>query len=126
MRKRPLSITVTGWLFLAAGAIGLAYHAAEFDVTRPFEHGLVLVMRLLAVLCGVFLLRGANWARWLLLAWIAYHVLLSALHTPFELVAHGVLFALVAYFLLRPKVSAYFHGARAGAPQTGREPRCSR
>ena len=34
----------------------------------------------LAIVCGVFLLRGHNWARWLALAWIAFHVVLSAFH----------------------------------------------
>jgi hypothetical protein len=61
----------------------------------------------------VFMLRGCNWARWLLLVWIAYHVILSAFHSLSELVMHSLLFALVAYFLLRPQASAYFRGARA-------------
>src|SRR3989442_16009799 len=108
MNKRPLSVTLIGWLFIAAGGIGLAYHAAEFRTRRPLEFAVVCFVRLLAVVGGAFLLRGRNWARWLLLAWMAYHVLLSVLHTPVELVMHGVLLAVIAYFLFRPKASAYF------------------
>src|SRR6266700_3042922 len=113
---RPRSITVIGWLFVAAGVIGLAYHATEFKAWRPFQYELlwVCLVRLLAVFCGVFMLRGSNWARWLLLVWIAYHVVLSAFHSFAEFVIHGLLFAVVAYFLFRPRASAYFRGVRNG------------
>ena len=109
MRRRPVSVTVVGWLFIAAGVIGLAYHAGDFT-QRPFRSDVVWValVRLLAVIGGVFLLRGHNWARWLLLAWLAFHVALSALHTPFELVFHALLFLAIAYLLFRAPASAYF------------------
>ena len=107
MNKRPRSVTVISWLFVAAGAIGLAYHATEFKAFQ-YEVVWVCLVRLLAILCGVFMLRGSNWARWLLLVWIAYHVILSAFHSLSELVVHSLLFAVVAYFLLRPQASAYF------------------
>ena len=63
------------------------------------------------------MLRGRNWARWLLLIWIAYHVILSGVHSLSQLVVHGLLFAVVAYFLFRPRASAYFRGSRAEPPQ---------
>ena len=114
MNKRPRSITVIGWLFIATGVIGLGYHATEFKADRPFQYdvGWVCFVRLLAILCGVFVLCGSNWARWALLGWIAYHVVLSAFHSLSELAMHTLLFALVAYFLLRPQASAYFRGGR--------------
>jgi hypothetical protein len=117
MNKRPHSVTVIGCLFVVAGAIGLAYHGAEFKAQHPFDNDIILVLlvRLLAILGGVFLLRGSGWARWFLLIWIAYHVILSAFHTVFELIMHGLLFAVIAYFLYRPRVSAYFRDMRAGA-----------
>ena len=62
MNKRPLSVTVIGCIFVAAGVIGLAYHVTEFKTERPFEYGLVWVslLRLLAIPGGVFVLRGNN------------------------------------------------------------------
>lgn len=114
MNKRPLSVIVIGCIFVATGVIGFAYHLTEFNTQRPFEYAIlwVCLVRLLAVLGGVFVLRGHNWARWLLLAWIAYHVVLSAFHSLSELVAHGLLFAIVAYVLFRPQAAAYFRRAR--------------
>ena len=116
MNARPRSITVISWLFVTTGVIGLACHATEFKAQRPYEYDFIWVcfVRLLAILCGVFMLRGNNLARWLLLVWIAYHVVLSAFHPLFELVIHSLLFAVVAYFLLRPQASAYFRGKRNG------------
>ncbi|MBI2479112.1 MAG: hypothetical protein HYV60_10910 [Planctomycetia bacterium] len=112
MRKRPLSITVIGWIFVAAGLVGLAYHATEFKAEHPFaaEFLGVCFVRLLAIVCGAFVLRGSNWARWGLVVWLGYHVILSVLHTPLELAVHGLLFVAVFYFLFRPQASAYFRG----------------
>jgi len=115
MTKRPLSVTIIGWLFIVAGTVGLVYHATEFKTDGPFKYELVLVclIRLVAIVCGVFMLRGSNRARWGLLVWIAYHVVLSAFHPLSELVMHGLLLAVVAWFLLHPRASAYFRAASA-------------
>jgi hypothetical protein len=113
VKRRPLSITIIGWLFVGAGTIGLVYHASEFLAHRRVEYDAlwVCIVRLLAILSGVFVLRGSNWARWLLLVWLAYHVILSAFHSLFELAMHGFLLGVIAYFLFRPQTSAYFRAA---------------
>jgi hypothetical protein len=119
MNKLPRSVTVISWIFIAAGVVGFAYHATEFKTHGPFQYDLlwVCLVRLLAVLSGLFMLRGRNWARWLLLAWTAFHVILSAFHSLFELVVHGLLFAVVAYFLLCRQASVYFRGASVDSAQ---------
>jgi hypothetical protein len=108
MNKRPLSVTVVACVFIAAGVIGFAYHVTEFRAHPPLEIVWVCLLRLLAILGGAFVLRGKNWARWLVLAWIAYHVVLSAFHHFFELAVHAALLAVIACILLRPRASAYF------------------
>jgi tryptophan-rich sensory protein len=119
MNKRPVSVTVIGCIFIAAGVIGFVYHLPEFK-TRSFDYGIVgiSVARLVAVVGGAFVLRGHNWARWLLLVWIAFHVVLSAFHSMSQLVTHALLFAVVAYVLFRPQASAYFRSAGAESAQT--------
>jgi hypothetical protein len=113
MNERPLTVTVIGWIFIVAGVIGFAYHLTELNPQHPFEDDVVwvLLVRLLAILGGLFLLRGLGWARWFLLIWIAYHVVLSAFHSMFEFMTHSLLLVVIAYFLFRPRVSAYFRDA---------------
>jgi len=110
MKKRPLSVTIIGWLFIVAGAIGFVYHASELSSRHPFSFYLVWVclLRLIAILGGVFLLRGSNLARWLLVMWIGYHVVLSAFQSLSGVVIHGLLLLVIAYFLFRRRVSPYF------------------
>ena len=116
MGSRPRSVTLIGWLFIVIGIFGFAYHASELRV-RDFgsELGWVLLVRLLAILGGVLTLRGSDWGRWLVLAWIAYHVVLSAFHSTSELVTHAVILVAIASVLLQPAASAYFRGTRPAA-----------
>jgi uncharacterized membrane protein HdeD (DUF308 family) len=113
MNKRPLSITVIGWIFVLTGAIGFAYHLSELNARHPFDNdgAWVLLARILAIAGGLFLLYGYGWARCLLIAWLAYHVVLSAFHSTVELTMHALLLIVIAYFLLRPHVSTYLRDA---------------
>jgi hypothetical protein len=109
--KRPISVTMLGFLFIVAGLVGVAYHLCE----RPADPAIVLItfIRIVAVVGGVFLLRGHSWARWLLVGWLAFHVV-SALHSLSEMAAHGVLLIVVAYFLFTPPAAKYFQPAPPG------------
>jgi hypothetical protein len=72
--------------------------------------GLTLIwgIRLLAAVGGVFVLRGCNGARWLLVAWMALHIGISLLHSPLEAAMHVVIFAALTFLLFRPTASRYF------------------
>ena len=118
--KRPVSVTIVAVLFLLTGLVGLLYHGSEFNLHGPFQYQLVgvLLVRSLAVLGGAFLLRGKNWARWLLVVWLGFHVVLSAFHSPSEVIVHGLLLAVIAYFLFRPPAAVYFRQASAPSDQS--------
>jgi hypothetical protein len=108
MKRRPLSVTLISYLFIAAGVVGIIYHASELkDLATP-EVSLVLLVRMLAIIAGIFTLRGANWARWLLVAWIIYHVTLSFFHSSAEVIMHFVLAIVVIMSLFHPKANTYF------------------
>ena len=118
MNKRPLSITIIGWIFIITGSIGLIYHLTELNVQHPLENDTVWVcsVRFLAVLGGVFMLYGFNWARWLLVLWMAFHIVLSAMHSVQQLLVHSLLFAAILFFLFRPRASAYFRARSVEPP----------
>jgi hypothetical protein len=110
MRKRPLTILILSCLYIATGIFGLAHHLSDIKVSQPFQSDLVWASATsaVAVVCGAFMLRAANWARWLALAWIAFHVVLSIFHSLQQVLVHGLLFLLFAYILFRPEARAYF------------------
>jgi hypothetical protein len=116
--RRPLSVTLISFLFIAAGAVGIIYHASELKDITSLEVVSVLFIRILAIVGGVFVLRAQNWARWLLVAWIIYHVILSFFHPPAELIMHAVLAVIVVMALFHPKANAYFRKKLDRTPGT--------
>lgn len=110
--KRPLSVSILACVYLAVGTITLAYHFTELRPRNAFHYDAVLIelTEFLAILSGAFMLRGRNWARWLALAWIAFHVILSAFHNLRELAIHSLFFAVIAWFLFRVEAARYFRG----------------
>ena len=59
------------------------------------------------------MLRGQNWARWLAVAWMAFHVAISVFHPLRELAIHVVFLVLIAWILFRPGATRYFRKAEA-------------
>jgi hypothetical protein len=117
--RRPWTVTAIAFLFIAAGLLGVTHHATDMFSGGTFrldEVWLVLI-RSLAIVAGVFMLRRADWARWLALAWLAYHVALSAFHSFSDTLIHGLLLAGIAFVLLHSASAAWFRGEAAEVPR---------
>lgn len=70
------------------------------------EIALRLGTHILALVGGVFVLRGHIWARWLCVAWMGFHVVLSLGHPWLQLTIHAIFFVALLWFLIiAPKVS---------------------
>jgi len=95
------------------GIIGSAYH---FHDLRQPDGVLTECIEVLAILAGAFMLRGSNWARWLALAWMTFHVVLSAFGALRELAIHSLILAGIAWLLFLPQSRRYFGKVR-DAPQ---------
>jgi hypothetical protein len=112
-RRRAPSIIAVGVLFLVLGVLdlwrgvapmmGTASHLATDDMQ-------VLAIGVAALVGGAFVLRGQNWARWLLAVWMLLHVAISV--GAAQLIGHLVIFGFVAFLLFRPGAWARFTGAR--------------
>jgi hypothetical protein len=120
MHKRPRLITVISWLFIVLGTVSLLSSLLPYWNQTPAErigelkaHWIVHLARTVSIVCGVFMLYGFNWARWLLVIWIGFHIIISALHSPLQLVVHGLLFAVILYIVFRPDANIYFRAPRA-------------
>jgi hypothetical protein len=114
-KKRPLSVTIIACIFLLVGAATFVFH---FHELLPLQQDALVVefTELLAIVAGAFMLRGHNWARWLALAWMAFHVAISFVDPIKKLAMHALIFALIAWVLLRPSANQYFR--RSEVPST--------
>ena len=110
MKNRPLPVIIVSLLFIIAGAVGFVYHFKEFFETNAKLQELywVQLLRITAIFCGILLLRAVNWARWLAIAWLLYHVVIGAFHSTPEMIFHIVILLAVAVLLYLPKSSAFF------------------
>ena len=114
MNERPLAVTIIALVYVLTGTVGAAYHLIGFKAEHPFQYDIVWaeLTSLIAILCGVYMFRGRNLARWIAIAWIAFHVILSVFHTLAQLAIHSLFFVILAYFLSRPAATRYFRAAR--------------
>ena len=106
-KKPPLPVILIALLYLAVGVAGFVYH---FRSLLEWQQDSIWVetTELLAAVIGVFLLRGHNWARWLALAWMAFHVVLSAFDSYAQAGVHLAFLALIAWALFAPARGRYF------------------
>ena len=120
--RRPLSITLLGWLFVCFGVVSSAAAVLAMlgivgsegsTAARVSEFLPMFVVQALAAVGGALVLRGNGIGRWLLVAWMTYHVVLSGFHEPIQLLLHGAMLAAIVYLLVRSDASAYF---RRGKP----------
>jgi hypothetical protein len=112
MGKCPLSVTLISWLLIVVGAGGFVAHFYEAFKRHSLasDDVLVLAISLAAVVGGAFMLRGKNWARWLSIAWIALHVVVSYFHSMPEVAVHALFLVVFAVALFRPAANEFFRG----------------
>jgi hypothetical protein len=104
--KRPVSVWILSCLYIAVGTIGFAYHFPEL-VAHHKDSLWIELTELLAIISGVFMLRGHNWARWLALVWMAFHVAIS-FPVYRQMLIHLAIFAGIAWVLFSPDNRQYF------------------
>jgi hypothetical protein len=128
MKKRPHAITVICWIFIVFGSIALLAGVLPNVNITPAQrvaelkgHWFVHLARMVMILSGVFMLYGFNWARWLLVAWLTFHVIIGALHSPLRFGVHVLLLVIVVYFLFSPAATGYFRGPEDGDINAVRE-----
>ena len=124
MTKRPTSVTVIAWVLLVSATVSLVTSALtvnkpivrELMVKTPIPLPIQFVMLfgglLISILCAIFMLRGANWARVLYIAWGALGVVTGFATSPAKLmlIPGFLIYVIFVFFLLRPGASAYFSG----------------
>jgi hypothetical protein len=105
--KRYAAVIVVACLYLL---IGIAVGVEQFPrlVAGQREAIGMEVAEGVAIVTGVSLLLRQGWARWLAVAWMAFHVAIM-FSDPGKMVVHIVLCALIAWALFRPESRGWFH-----------------
>lgn len=106
--KCPVAVLILSCIYIAVGATQFVvhFHFHELMALQP-DSLWIEPTELLAVISGVFMIRGHNWARWLALVWMAFHVAIS-FPVVRQLVTHSIIFAFIAWVLFLPDVRRYF------------------
>lgn len=120
---RPRSITLIAWIFILAGIAGLGADLWPLATSRAAEQlatlkaegwadlGPAWGLRFLAIVGGVGLLAGRNWARWLMALWMVTHIGISFYHSLTEVLAHCAIFLPILYLLFRRPIDPFFQPA---------------
>jgi hypothetical protein len=130
MNERPLSVTIIAWLlivFAALSAVTIPFSLgnpmarelmAKSMVPIPAQYFMIFAGLLVSILSGIFMLKGANWARMLYIIWSALGFLFSLITSPAKLVIIPgfLVYLIVVFFLLRPKATAFFTGTNHARP----------
>jgi hypothetical protein len=104
--KRYLAVIVVACLYLL---VGIAVGIEQFPrlVTGQREAIGMEIAEAVAIVTGVCLLLRQGWARWLAVAWMAFHVAIM-FSDPGKMIVHIVLCGLIAWALFRPESRGWF------------------
>lgn len=104
--KTYASVIVVACLYLLVG-IGAGVEQFPHLLAGQREAIGMEIAEALAILTGVCLLLRQGWARWLAVAWMAFHVAIM-FSDPGKMVVHVVLCGLIAWALFRPESRGWF------------------
>ena len=109
--RRPLGIWVVAMLYMGVGIFTAEQALAALLMHRA---GNVAsgALGLVAIVAAAYLPLGANWARWLALAWMGLHAAISY-RVPSEMLAHLAIFAGIAALLFLPSSRRFFAAKEA-------------
>jgi hypothetical protein len=111
-------VSVVAWLLIVAGLVGIGLQTVALSRRMPprVDAIYVLLLCFAAIACGVCLLRGQNWARWLAVAWFAIHVVVGALHSWQSASIHALLLAVCTYALFCREATTWFQFIKGTRP----------
>lgn len=122
MNKRPTSITVISWILIVMGGISLIATTAMINnptvhdmmaknpMPIPVQYAMSYIGLLVMIVSGVAMLKGMNWARYLYVIWSLVGFVIGIATSPMKaaMIPGFVVFLVIAFFLFRPKATAFF------------------
>jgi hypothetical protein len=120
--KRPKSVTFISWYFIVTGAYSLFITfksmnnplalelMAKSPLPIPAQFAMAYVQSSIVIISGAFILRGANWARFLYIISSAISLWIGVVTSPVKLmlIPGTIICGIIVFFLLRPNANAFF------------------
>ena len=126
MKERPQIVTILGWFLILKGALLCLFQLSL--IGNPFKYEAMAKAHLpialqyfetflgyaVAIVVGINLLRGENWARWAFLYWTGFSFVLDLLNAGFHidpfifLLINGV----IIFLLMRSPAQEFFRPGR--------------
>jgi hypothetical protein len=122
MMKRPTSVSVIAWILIVMSGISLLTSTVSLNnpmarelmakslLPVPLQFVMLYVGLLITIVSGIAMLKGQNWARFLYVGWSAIGFVIGILTSPMKaaMIPGLVVFAVLTFFLFRPKPNEYF------------------
>jgi phosphate/sulfate permease len=122
MEKRPLSLTIIGWLLVVTGLFGLYSSLTigsnevamrmieDMGVSLRFHQALGIVGCIIALACAYGVFKGLPWSRVLYVCWGVISLVIGVFTSPIPsaLIVGAIVLAVFAYFLFRPAADRWF------------------
>lgn len=122
---RPKSITIVAWMVIVTSAVNVLtmlfvaiYPPAREILYQTIRGPIPISVQLrfgflgliISFVCGIFMLKGTNWARVIYLSWgaIGFLVGIVNLGSIQRMLPGGAIFAVTAFFLTRKTANAFF------------------
>jgi len=130
MNKRPISISIIAWYMIVSCAISLVTTLVSYNNSQvqeimarspvPVSVQMAIGVGVAAInlICGVFMLKGANWSRLTFVTISVISFAYSFYASPIKLILIPALLilALIIFFLFRPEANAFFTGRSSATP----------
>ena len=129
MKTRPTSVTVISWVLVVWGGLSLITSTlmwknpltkeimARGPLPVPVQYAMIYVGILVMIASGLAMLKGQNWARLLYVIWNPVGFLIGLATSPMKTatIPGLIIYAVIVFFLFRPKVNQYFGRSEAAS-----------
>jgi len=130
MNKRLLSISIIAWFLIFSAAVSLQSVAhshnspqaqaflAKNTIPQNIQIAIVFVFAAIKLVCGISMLKGANWSRFTYVsaAVIEYAYLFLTFPSKLVVIQWSLIFAIIVLFLFRPAANAFFASKSTAIP----------
>ena len=117
---RPISVTIVAWIVIVLGVAGafLMMPGISKAPLTSMQITFAYAGLAVAVVSGIFMLGGKNWARWLYVVWCIFGLTyaLTTVPNPLLLIPGALKAAIIAFVLFRKPANSFFLRATSHVP----------